>query len=76
MTLKANIVKARDYVKEGHIYNSIAILDTILNEMQDEEHALIVDVRAKVIEKLNQALKSDDPDGAYTLAQILKILSE
>lgn len=34
MTLRDNVVKARDLVKDGHMYDSIDVLNTILDEMQ------------------------------------------
>ena len=34
MTLRDNVVKARACMKDGRIYDGIAVLDTVLNEMQ------------------------------------------
>lgn len=76
MILRDYIKEAKTCIKEGHYTDAVRMLNDALDEMQEEESATVIDIRTKVLKKLNQALENDDPDGAYTLAQLLEILPD
>jgi len=74
MTLRDKVVDVKACIRSGHYTIAERVLDTILDEMQEEQQPSWVTIRDKIMKGMDTALELGDFENARTLAQTLTLL--